>query len=304
MLLPPMVAAQTAVHFQAKATVSGPKVTLADIAAITPAGQEATRIGLLPVASAPAPGKTKELSTVSVISALRNRPEVAGVDWQGSPTIVVERAGQTIGQAELQAMIEGFLVENSAKLPKAEVRLTGMRAPETLTLPAGRLSWQVTPSRPGIIGSTSFNVALLVDGKPASTCVVRGRLEAIAEVATATTTLHRGDALTEADIVMERQDIGAIDHPFFSSDELLGMQVARMVTPGTVLRRDHIVLPPVIKDGEMVRLLAQRGPMQLFTNGLARGDGRLGETIAVKNIASNRIVHGRVDGPGVVTVEF
>ena len=31
---------------------------------------------------------------------------------------------------------------------------------------------------------------------------------------------------------------------------------------------------------------------------------RLGETIQVKNVASNKLVHCRVDGPGMVSVEF
>jgi len=297
-------AVQVSVSFQPQATVTGPRIVLADIAVIKPGGVAAEALGQLVVAAAPAPGKSKELYTVTVINSLRNRPEAADVDWQGSPNIVVERKATTLGQEQLQAIIDEYLQKNSAKLPKAEVRFTAIRAPETLTLPAGELSWKVTPSRPGIMGSTSFTIALFVDGKPAGNCTVRGRLEAVAEAVTAVTALHKGDIVTDANIAMQRQDIGSTDTPLLAREEILGKQVARTVTAGTVLKPEHIVLPPVIKEGEMVKIIARKGSMQLSTSGLAKADGRTGETIPVKNIGSNKIIHGRVDGPGVVSVEF
>jgi flagellar basal body P-ring formation protein FlgA len=301
---PLIAAAQISVNFQANAAVSSPKIVLADIAVIKPQGSEAEIIGQLPVAAAPAPGKSKELYTVSVINALRNRPEVADVDWQGSQTIVVQRKGNTLGQDQLQQIIAAYLKENSANLPKTEIRFTALHAPEELTLPAGKLSWKVTPSRPGIMGSNSFSIALFVDGKPAGNCLVRGRLEALAEVAVATTILHKGDVVTDANIVMQRQDIGEADKPFMAKENIIGMQVARTVSAGTVLKQEHIVSPPVIKDGEMVKIFARKGTLQLSTSGVAKTEGRLGEIISVKNISSNKIIQCRVDGPGAVSVEF
>jgi flagella basal body P-ring formation protein FlgA len=50
--------------------------------------------------------------------------------------------------------------------------------------------------------------------------------------------------------------------------------------------------------------LARKGTMQLSASGLAKTDGRLGESIGVKNISSNKMIHARVAGPGIVTVEF
>lgn len=304
MLSPLQAVAQISVNFQANASVAGPRIVLGDIAVIKPAGAEAQAIAQLPVASAPAPGKAKELFTVSVINSLRNRPEATDVDWQGSESIVVQRLGNRVGQDQLQAIIDQFLKENSAVLPQTELRFTSMRAPEALILPAGKLSWKVTPSRPGIIGSSSFSIAFAVDGKPATTCVARGRLEAIAEAAVAAVTLHKGEVIAEGGIVMKRQDVGGLQKPFTSKEQLLGMVVARTVNAGTVLEQVHIAQPPVIKGGEMVKILARKGAMQLSTSGLAKTDGRQGEMIQVKNISSNKMIRCRVDGPGVVSVEF
>lgn len=298
------MAAKVTVSFQSTAEVAESRIVLADIAVIKPAGDQANQLGQLVVAVAPPPGKSKELQTASVITSLRNRPEVADVDWQGSPSITVQRKTQTLSQKQLLDIITAYIDENSGLLPKAEIRFIPIHAPQEVTVPPGKLSWKVTPSKPGILGSNGFTITLLADGKQAGTHVVRGKLEVMAEVVTAVTTLQKGDILTENTVVLQSQDIGNMDKPFMATSEVIGKQIARTVSAGTALRAEHLVLPPVIKEGEMVKILARKGTMQLSASGLARTDGRLGEVIAVKNISSSKMIHARVAGPGIVTVEF
>lgn len=295
--------AQISVNFQANASVTAAKIVLADIAVIKPTGSAADAIGQLPVAAAPAPGKTKQLSTVSVITSLRNRPEVADVDWQGSQSIVVERKGNQISQEQMQQIVTDYLLENSAKL-QAQVEFTAVRSPQQLVLPAGQLSWKVTPSNPNIIGSSSFSIFFTVDGKPAGNCVVRGRLNTFSDILTAVKTLHKGDVIKEEHLALQRQNLAGFEDPFQDQELIIGMQVARTVNAGKPLTQKDIVSPPIIKDGEMIKIFARKGTLLLSTSGIAQSDGRLGETIKVKNISSNKLIHCRVDGPGIVSVDF
>ena len=297
--------AQISVNFQATASVTGPKIVLADIAVIQPSGSKANAIGQLPVAiPSPPPGGAKELSTVSVITSLRNRPEVADVDWQGSETIVVQRASNQISQEQLRQIIADYLKENSAKLPKTEITFTTSRLPEGLTLPAGKLSWKVTPSDPEIVGSSSFSISFSVDGKTATNCVVRGKLEALAEVVTAEATLHKGDLITSDNIALKPQNLCELKKPFLAKEQLVGMLVARTIIAGKAVEQKHIVSPPLIKDGDQVKITARRGELQISTSGIAKAEGRLNETIRVQNISSSKLIYCRVDGPGFVSVEF
>ena len=296
--------AQISVNFQANSSVTGAKVALADIAVIQPPGYEADQIGRLPVAIAPAPGTTKELSTVAVINSLRYRPEVAHVDWQGSQTILVQSQSNRINQEQMQQIIAGYLKENSAKLPKTEIRFTSIRPPENLTLPAGKLSWKVTPSNPEIMGSSSFSISFSVNGKTVGNCVVRGKLEALADVVTAEVTLQKGDLITKDNITLQQQNLDGLHKPFQSIDQLIGMQVARTITAGKAIEQKCIVSPPIIKEGDMVKIIARKGDLQITTNGVAKAEGRLGETIRVKNTSSSTLIYSRVDGPGIVSVDF
>ena len=296
--------AQTAVSFQEKVEVSDTRIVLGDIAVITPKGSEAETIAQLPVGMAPQPGASKVLRTVSVITALQRRPEVAQVDWQGSETITVERKGQQLSQDQLKKILEEYLQQNSEKLVQGAIELSSFRAPETINLPLGALSWKITPSRPNIMSSSSFSIQFAVDNKPASTCVVYAKVTAYAEVATARTTLHKGDVVTEAAVVLEKQRIDRLRNPVMGIDEILGMQVAKTINAGNAIEHDQITSPAVIKEGDQVKIFARKGALNITTNGIARQDGRLGESIQVRNNSSNKTIHCRVDGPGLVSVEF
>lgn len=296
--------ARISVHFQTEAEVTGNRIVLADIAVIGPPGADADIIGALPVASAPPPGETKELHTVSVITSLRNRAEVVAVDWMGSESILVHRRGFRIDHSRMGEIIGEYLLENAHRLPKGEIRFIPLRAPEELILPLGELSWTVTPSRPGIINSSSFSIFFTVDGAPAGNCIISGRLEVVAEVPTAVTTLHRGELITEAHVTMERQVLAKPDRPTLDKEDLIGMQMTRTVNAGRVIEEDHISVPPIVQEGEMVKIYGRKGGLFISTSGIARDDGGLGEQIRVRNIASNKLIHCRVDGPGMVSVEF
>nr|WP_321468829.1 flagellar basal body P-ring formation chaperone FlgA [uncultured Desulfobulbus sp.] len=299
-----MTLARVAVRFQENATVTGPRIVLGDIAQISPTGKQGQTLALLPIASSPAPGKSKDLYTVSVINSLRNRKEVGDVDWQGSPSISVTRLASKISRAQIEAILGQFLQQNSNRLPKAEIRLTVLHAPDELIFPKGALSWKVMPSRAAILGSSSFSIAFAVDGQPAGNCVVRCRLAALGEVAVAALPLRKGEIIGERSIRMEKRDLTGLDDPYRSKTPLIGLEAARTISAGTVLDHEIIAAPSIIKSGEMVTIIALKGPMRLSAKGLAKENGREGEMIRVKNISSNKVIYCRVNRPGVVTVEF
>ncbi|MGE4560579.1 MAG: flagellar basal body P-ring formation chaperone FlgA [Desulfobulbus sp.] len=296
--------AQISVRFLEHATVTGPRIVLGDIAQVRFAGDQTETLASLPIASSPAPGQSKNLYTVSVINSLRNRKEVAGIDWQGSPNIMVERRATRISRAQIEAILGQFLKENSERLPQAEIRLNVLHAPDELFFPFGTLSWNVTPSRQGILGSTSFSIAFFVDGQPVGNCVVRGKLAAFGEVAVAAIPLRKGEKISARSIRLEKRDLTRLDDPFTAKERLIGLEAARTITAGSVLEHDNISAPAIIRDGQMVTIVAHKGPMQLTTKGLAKESGRRGEMIRVKNISSSKMIYCRVDRPGVVSVEF
>ncbi len=60
----------------------------------------------------------------------------------------------------------------------------------------------------------------------------------------------------------------------------------------------------LVKTGDNVKLIANIGSARLEALGEAQQNGRLGDVIRVRNVESNRIVHGRVEASGAVLVEY
>lgn len=60
----------------------------------------------------------------------------------------------------------------------------------------------------------------------------------------------------------------------------------------------------LIKSGDNVKLIAQIGSARIEATGEAQQNGRPGDVIRVRNVESNRIVHGRIDRSGTIIVEY
>lgn len=298
------VSATLTVTFAEKATVTGDRIMLGDIAHISPTNESGQALGRLIIANAPAPGKSKTLQTPSIINSLRNTSEASNVEWTGKREVVIHRKAIKITKDQLYSIIADFLADNKEKLPKGDIRFTSMRAPSEIFLPYGQLSWRVTPSRPNITDSSSFSVFFKVDGKPANNCTVRGRIEIITDIAVATETIRKGTVIKPEHITMKRKNIVAADHPIFKPENVIGMQAARTIGAGKVVEHEHISFPPVIATGDVVKIIAGKGHLKITTKGVARSSGLIGDTIRVKNMRSNKLIYARVEGPGTVSVEF
>ncbi|OQX20592.1 MAG: flagella basal body P-ring formation protein FlgA [Desulfobulbaceae bacterium A2] len=202
------------------------------------------------------------------------------------------------------ALVEEYLQSQRQRLPaEAEIRFTPERLPQVCALPAGEVVWDVLPSSPNVFNSSSFSLIARAQGRTVCNLVVRGRVEAMAPVAMAVRTLQRGEAVGTGDLRMSRQDLLRQRQPFLQPADLIGMIATRTVAAGVVFEARDVAPPPVIKKGEVVKLMTGGGNFQLSTAAVATSDGADDSVILVRNLNSNKIIHARVSGPGIVTVE-
>ena len=302
-MVAPVFANQT-VTFSAQTNITGDKVMLGDIARISPTDESGRALARLIITNAPAPGGNKTLQATSIITSLRNNPLAADVHWAGQREIVIHRQAIKITNNQLYEIIAEYLADNKEKIPTGDIRFTSMRAPAELFLPSGKLSWRVTPSRPNIIDSSSFSIFFKIDGEPANNCTVRGRIEVLTDIAVATETIRKGTVIKAEQITMKRKNIVAANHPIYKPENVIGMQAARTIGAGKVVNQDYITAPPVIATGDVVKVIAGKGNLRISTKGVARSAGIIGDTIRVKNMRSNKLIFARVEGPGMVSVEF
>ncbi len=212
--------------------------------------------------------------------------------------------GRVVDQPQMRQILNAYLAEKSALLPHVELRFKSMTLPKPYAVPAGRISHQVIPAKPGLIGSRRVTLMTRVDDRVVANNAIRVTLEALANVAVFTATLPRGTVLAAGDVDLRYQDITRLKEPVFSVAEVVGKRLKRSVRLGEPLQKKQVEFPPLIKRGERVVIQAKGHGLTLTAAGEAKQDGRPGESIRVINSQSHKEVICRVVAPGLVTVGF
>lgn len=214
------------------------------------------------------------------------------------------KAEQRLTAADLETILNDYLLSQQPRLPQAQYRLRNLRLPAETRLPAGTLHTQVVPSDPRILGSRRFNLVFRVDGRAVTNLTVQAEVEALAPVATAAIDLRRGAVIGAQDLLLTVVDISDLREPCLRPEELVGKRAKRNLRAGEAVERAAVEFPPLVRRGEAVTISVQRGGIALTARGEARENGQQGEAIRVRNLGSGREILCRVTAPGQVEVEM
>ncbi|SDZ73833.1 flagella basal body P-ring formation protein FlgA [Desulfuromusa kysingii] len=212
--------------------------------------------------------------------------------------------GPLINQQEMKQILNDYLAEQSLSLPQVDLHFKSVKLPEPYRVPAGRISHEVIPAKPGMIGSRRVTLMTRVDGQIISNQSIRVELEAMAEVAIATSSLRRGEILDAGNFELQYQDISKLKDPIFAAEDIIGKRLKRSIRLGEPLQINQVEFPPVIKRGERVTIQVQSMGLMLSAAGEAKQDGSTGEAIRVMNSNSHKEILCQVVAPGLVKVEL
>ncbi|SHO50752.1 flagellar basal body P-ring formation chaperone FlgA [Desulfopila aestuarii] len=291
------------VSLNGSAEVAEATVTLGDIATFDEDTDLSRALASQPVGQAPSPGQEITLQASSIIKNLVNGlDQYAPVQWQGATDIKVTRSATVVSSADVLKIIDTFIHENTREFAQAKIRFIPSAQPLPFSLPSGKLTWQVVPSDPQIIGSSRFSVIFSVDGRVRKNMSVRGQLEVLAQIVVLKGDVRKGTILGPQHLAMTVQDISELQDPILNPREVLGKRLLVSLQSGKPLAKHQVEFPPMVKKGELVRIILQRGDLYLTATGIARNNGIANETIRVQNIASKKMIYCRVAAPGVVEV--
>ncbi len=291
------------ITFKANGAADDSVIRLGDIAIFDQETEMARALATLPVGQAPSPGEKSLLRSMDIKEYIVSSQSLAAdIRWTGPPTITVLRSGIAIGPDKIQKIIAAYITQNQNNLPEAEIRFVPDSLPLPFFLPTGDLSYEVTPSNPGILGSSRFSIIFRIDNTVVKNMSVRGEIEALAQVVVCSGPLKRGEILRPQHLKTALMDISSLANPGFAIDEFVGKKLQRTLRAGSPVLLSMIESLPMVRRGEKVKIVVNAGPLHLTATGLASSDGVLDEMIRVRNINSNKMVYCRVTAPGLVEV--
>lgn len=118
-----------------------------------------------------------------------------------------------------------------------------------------------------------------------------------------TVPLLRGQPVAASQLALVEMDVFAAEPGVFSSvDQAAGLEATRNIAAGRALGTRSLAPVRLVRRNAPVRIQTTSGPILVQSPGVALADGRLGETVAVRNPRSGRLLSATVVAAGIVEV--
>ena len=205
------------------------------------------------------------------------------------------------GAHESLQRIEGVAIAAvTAQLP-ASAQVTGGSVDNRLRLPA---CTEAPVAEPPALRGANATVTVRC-GDPAWTVYVPLRISDLRPVVVLARAATRGESVDANLVQMQQRDVAQLPFGYFDSAAgVLGYELRRALTAGSVLTPNDAQPPRLVRRGEMVTLVSRSGGLEVRAGGTAMGDGAQGARVRVRNNSSRRVVEGVVTAAGVVEVRL
>lgn len=155
------------------------------------------------------------------------------------------------------------------------------------------------------IGDAAFLVRISINGTLLRTETVRTRIEVLRDVVVAAKMIRSGAVLTGQDVRLTKKWVSRnMPDALSSLEEAIGKRITLPARPGMELLARMLKEVPLVRKGQMVRVLLDNGSMRITTVAMPEEDGTVGNMVRIRNITSNKVIYARVLGDSLVGVEI
>jgi flagella basal body P-ring formation protein FlgA len=283
-----------------QATVTGATVRLSDLAALDGTGVDFAEVEICP---APEAGATRRISGQSVLAKLQEAGLDERVGYTIPATVGITRAHQVVDEATLRPAIEAQLADQLAPGD----RVDEIDLQRQVRIPLGAYEVEVDPPSSQATGGgfRRTDVRVMQDGKVTANVPVRVKIATFGNVVVARQPIARGAILREEDLRIEERRLDELPTTVLTDIEgAIGHEARVALAAGKPLTVQGLANAVLVKRGDAVRVLIEKGGMRLSVAGEARDTGGAGERVRVVNASSKRELVGRVVDHGTVSIVY
>jgi flagella basal body P-ring formation protein FlgA len=299
--------ALTTIRVRERVEIDGDEVLLGQIAEIQGSDPQLTRhLENILIGKAPLPGKSRQYDEGLLKMRLRQyHIDLSAVILEAPELVEVSRSCIKIPKQKIEEMVSGFLLQNIPRENK-NMRIKEIRVPEEVVLAKGQVSYKVSVAdNQSLRGKCSIAVEFSVNGSDQKKIWAIATIEVLGPVVVTRKPLGRYQPIDEDDIELKTMDLSDLPDDVITDPEaILGKRTTRAIGAQVPLRADTVELPPLVKRGDLVVIIAASSGLKITTRGQVKKKGRLGEQIPVINLDSKKVLYARVIDANTVKVDF
>jgi flagella basal body P-ring formation protein FlgA len=210
-----------------------------------------------------------------------------------------------LNEARVRRIVMDYL-QRKTGLEEGAIRLKKLGFSGEVVLPAGNASYEVvSPQDWEGWGRGALALIVRVDDHVVRNMPLNVEVEALADVLVATRELERGMVVGKGDVALQKRDMATVPaRSCRNLDEALGKRVRVGMRANSTLRGDYLERLPIVKNGQMVTIVAENEKFRITASGRARGNGAEGDTVLVQSLNAQKEIPGVVVDANTVRVEF
>ncbi|MGA7827556.1 MAG: flagellar basal body P-ring formation chaperone FlgA [Geobacteraceae bacterium] len=214
-------------------------------------------------------------------------------------------AGMTLTAKKVRAATKDFILDRTRD-SGMEIKITRIAFDENLVLPAGKVSYEfIAPRQWEGWGKNVLGLVIRVNDQLVRNISIPVEVEALTDMVVARYPLPRGTVVAANDVSLQKRDVAEVSGKVtFNLSDVLGKRVRIPIRANTPVRSDYLERVPLVKNGQVVTIVAENGALRVTATGMARGTGAEGDLIMVQNMNSKKTVQARVVDSGTVAVNF
>ena len=297
--------AETTVSVPETVRVNVPFITLGVIADIQGDDQELIdQLEAVKLGKAPAAGEMKEISGQSIETKINRIGAGTTVALHLPETVEVKADGIEISPEKIESMVKRFILK---KVPWDRESVTITVSPVNgITLEPGNVTYEMSArQKEDFLGSANISLVFLVDNREAKKIQVNTKIAVMQDILVSNRALERHEVITEEDVRLEKMNLAELKSDVMTDpDEVIGKRAKRTIEVNTPLRLNYLEVPPLVKRGDMVTIVAESDVLKITTKGFVTESGCKGEMVKVINVNSRKELFAKVRDSRTVEVDF
>ncbi|MBI1358341.1 MAG: hypothetical protein GC160_28735 [Acidobacteria bacterium] len=268
--------------------ILGPRIEARDLAALPGWEPTAPDTDLGP---SPLPGRPRRIPA-SLLGRWAAASGAAPVDLP--PSVLLERALLDSSPATIEAIVRSVVAAQYDLLPES-VEVSVQVGPARFTAPAGPLEWSILGRPPSGPAPALLRLRWRDSAGRSGVEAVEASVQAHGAWLEAARDLPLHEVLRPEDLVAKQGLLPILDISYLTHLPIDGDYHLRLpMKAGEALRADAIELRPDVMLGDILELQVRAGAVVLRTPARAEGEGRIGQTVPLRNLESGRRVVARI----------